>query len=364
MNPTSSAPINVSIIGAGSTYGIFLVKWALQLKHFPETNREEFPIPPIGEISYSNTSERNKDLVLEVLLNDLSRMPSFAKIDSETLLKSVHGYSNWREMILKESPGIVVICSPIPTHVPYLRELLTDFKVKNILCEPPLGNLHEVESLQNIVALAKTKDVKIGVNQQYRILYERLKAVPLNPNVNKGETFGSLLSGVNGLTITFITHGTRIWRKLQGVGEQEILEDLGPHVYELIPNELKNKKLTVKEVKKEGDNLFLNFVEYELLMGAVPVRITLGYHRKLKSLKLIFSKDKKDYEFHISGATNPETGEYTRWIEGKNYAYFFKHFLSTDLVKTSFIASLAGAPIVPIEEGIKSSEFIQALHTK
>ncbi|MBI1979641.1 MAG: Gfo/Idh/MocA family oxidoreductase [Elusimicrobia bacterium] len=358
-----SNPINVSIIGAGSTYGIFLVKWALQLKHHPETNRDKIPVPPIGTISYSNTTERNKDLVRDVLLNDLSRMPSFAKIPSETILKDVHGYTNWREMILKESPTMVVICSPIPTHVAYLRELLTDFKVKNILCEPPLGHSHEIESLQKIVQLACERNVKIGVNQQYRILYEELKDIPLNPNSKQGGSFGNLLKEVDGLKITFITHGTRLWRKMQAVGEQEILEDLGPHVYELIPQSLRNKKLSIQEVKKEGDNLFLNFVEYDLLFGEAPVRITLGYHRKLKNLKLILTKDKKDYEFYISGATNPETGEYTRWIEGKNYAYYFKHFLDTDLVKTSFLASLAGTPIVPIEDGIKSLEFIHTLYS-
>ena len=355
--------INVSIIGAGSTYGIFLVKWALQLKCFPETNRENISFPPIGTISYSNTSERNKNLVLEVLLNDLSHMSSFSNLSSEKILNDVHGYTNWREMILKENPGLVVICSPISTHVPYLRELLTDFNVKNILCEPPLGHLHEVESLDKIVQLAKEKGVKVGVNQQYRMLYQRLQNIPLNPATKKkDENFGSLLTHLTGLKITFITHGTRVWRKMQGVGEQEILEDLGPHVFELIPAELQNKKLTVKEVKKEGDNLFLNFVEYDLLFDDIPVRITLGYHRKLKSLKLIFNQDKKEYEFHISGATNPETGEFTRWIEGKNYAYFFKHLLNTDLVKTSFISSLAGNPIVPLEDGIKSLKFIQALH--
>ena len=69
--------MNVSIIGAGSTYGIFLVKWALQLKHFPESNREKISLPPLGAISYSNTTERNRDLVAEVLLDDLSHMSSF-----------------------------------------------------------------------------------------------------------------------------------------------------------------------------------------------------------------------------------------------------------------------------------------------
>ena len=359
-------PVKVSIIGAGSTYGIFLVKWALQLKYFPESNRENVVVPPISSISFSNTTERSKNLVLEVLMNDLNHMSSFSSIDSEKIIQDVHGYTNWREMLLKENSQFVIICSPVQTHVSYMRELLMDFKVKHILTEPPLSPLHEMESLKNLLSLAREKDVKIGANHQYAFLYDRLKDVSLNPESKDKKTnkFGDLLTGLDGLDITFITHGSRVWRKMQGVGEQEILEDLGPHVFELIPESLRNEKITLKDVKKEGDNLFLNFVEYSLLFGSVPVRITLGYHRKLKSMKLIFKKEKKDYEFYVSGATNPETGEFTRWIEGKNYAYGFKHFLKVDLVKASFISSLAGQPIVPLEQGIKSLEFIHTLHSR
>ena len=354
--------MNVSVVGAGSTYGIFLVKWALLLKHYPVTNRENIPIPSIEDISYSNTTERNKNLVQEVLVDDLSHMPYFMDKELDKIVSGIHGYTNWREMMAKETPGLVTICSPLETHVPYIRELLADFKTKNILCEPPLSHIHEIESLPNLVQMAREKNVAIGMNMQYAALYERLWSLPLNPNAP--ETFADLVNGTTALEIFFITHGTRLWRKMQAVGEQEILEDLGPHVYELIPERLRREKLTVKNVKKEGDNLFLNFVEYELLLGNIHIKITLGYHRKLKSLKLIFKKGKKNYEYHVSGAVNPGTGEFTRWIEGKNYAYPFKHFLDTDLVKSSFISSLAGKPVVSIEEGIRSLEFAKTLYTR
>ncbi len=360
----NATPLNVSIIGAGSTYGIFLVKWALQLKHFPESNRDNIPVPPIGAISYSNTTERNRDLVIEILQDDLSHMPSFKGKDIPKVLKDIHGYTNWREMTAKENPGLVIIGSPLNTHVPYLRELMLDTKVKQILCEPPLCHIHEMESLDKILELAREKNVSIGINQQYALLYDRLKDSPLNPAAPAEAKFGDLLTGLSGFHIVFTTHGTRLWRKMQGVGEQEILEDLGPHVWEFLPKELREKKLTIKGVKKEGDNLFLNFVEYDVLFGAVPVKMTLGYHRRLKSLKLTFKKGKKEYEFSVSGAPNPETGEFTRWIEGKNYAYPFKEFLDTDLVKASFIRSLAGRPIVPIEQGIKTLEFIKTLYQR
>lgn len=356
--------MNVSVIGAGSTYGVFLVKWALLLKHFPETNREKISIPPIGAISYSNTTERNRDLVVEVLLDDLSHMPSFAGKEPKDILKDVHGYTNWREMAAKEDPGLVVVGSPLNTHVPYLREIMADTKVKNILCEPPLCHIHEMESMPRILELSREKGVTVGINQQYAFIYEQLKNLPLSPAAPDAGKFGDLLTGLTGLHIVFTTHGTRLWRKMQAVGEQEILEDLGPHVWEMIPKELRSKPITVNNVKKEGDNLFLNFVEYDLKFGNVPVKITLGYHRRLKNLKVTLKKGKKDYDFSVTGAVNPETGEFTRWIEGKNYAYPFKHFLETDLVKASFIHSLAGKPAVSIEEGVKTLEFIKTLHQR
>jgi hypothetical protein len=358
--------INVSILGAGSTYGVFLVKWALLLKHFPETNRDKISVPSIGTISYSNSTERSRNLVLEVLLDDLSHMPSFAGKDPVDILKDVHGYSNWREMATQEEPGLLVIGSPLNTHVPYLRELMADTKVNHILCEPPLCHIQEIESLPRIVEQAREKKVSIGINQQYAFLYQQLKDLPLSSSVPTQDSgkFGDLLTDLTGLHIVFTTHGTRLWRKMQAVGEQEILEDLGPHVWEMIPKELRDKPITIKNVKKEGDNLFLNFVEYDLKFGDVPVKITLGYHRRLKNLKIILKKGKKDYEFSITGAVNPETGEFTRWIEGKNYAYPFKHFLNTDLVKSSFIHALAGQPAVSIEGGVRTLEFIKTLHQR
>ncbi len=355
--------MNVSVIGAGSTYGVYLVKWALTLKHFPETSNEQ-SVPPIGTISYSNTSERNRDLVLEVLENDIAQMPSFSSKKFADMSKDVHGYINWREMVQKEQPGLVVICSPIETHAAYLRELLSDFKVKNILCEPPVTHLNEADSIDSVISLAASKGVSVGINQQYAILYQKLKDLPMNPQEPASGKFGDLMTGLTGLHVTFITHGSRVWRKIQGVGEQEILEDLGPHVYELIPKSLRDQKVTVRDVKKEGDNVFLNYVEYDLMFGSVPVKLTLGYHRKLKSLKLVFKKGKKDFEFNISGASNPQTGEFTRWIEGKNYAYYFKHLLNTDLVKTSFVHSLAGKPVVSLQEGVNSVKFIRSLYTR
>ena len=100
-----NASLNVSIIGAGSTYGIFLVKWALQLKHFPDSNREKIAFPAIGKISYSNTNERNRDLVTEVLLDDLSHMPSFADKDGKKFWRTSTAISTGGRWSIRKTPA-------------------------------------------------------------------------------------------------------------------------------------------------------------------------------------------------------------------------------------------------------------------
>src|SRR5262245_8147195 len=140
-------PFHVSILGAGSAYGVYLVKWAYQLLRDPNTNRENLAIPQIGSISYSNTDRRNTDLVMEVLQSDLHQMPGFETLTAEQIGRHVRGYDRWREMVEKEKPDLVVVCSPTETHVPVCRELITSYDVKNILCETPLTPINESDSL-------------------------------------------------------------------------------------------------------------------------------------------------------------------------------------------------------------------------
>jgi hypothetical protein len=93
------------------------------------------------------------------------------------------------------------------------------------------------------------------------------------------------------------------------------------------------------------------------------VRLVLGYRRKLKSLKVVFTVEHKDYEFNLSGVRNPQTGEFTRRIEGKNRAFPFRHDLATDLVKYSFMRSIARHPLVSLEEAIQSQATLRSIHS-
>lgn len=114
-------------------------------------------------------------------------------------------------------------------------------------------------------------------------------------------------------------------------------------------------------MSREEDDVLLNLAEYDLLFGKTPVRLVLGYRRKLKSLKVAFTAGGNDYEFHLSGSRNPQTGEFTRKIEGKNHAFPFRHDLATDLVKYSFMRSLAGQPLVGIDEAVQNQVALRVI---
>ena len=102
-------PVHVSILGAGSTYGVYLVKWAYQLLKNPQSNRENIPLPPIGSISYSNSNDRNVGLVMDVLLGDLHQMAGLENETLEQVRKHVRGYTRWRDMVAKEKPDLILL---------------------------------------------------------------------------------------------------------------------------------------------------------------------------------------------------------------------------------------------------------------
>lgn len=358
----SQRPLHVSVLGAGSAYGVFPVKWAYQLLRDPNSTRENLTFPPIASISYSNTDRRNTALVLEVLQNDLHQMPGLENVTTEEIGRHVRGYERWREMVEKEKPDLVIVCSPTETHIPICRELITGFGVKNILCETPLTPVNDSDSLPGLEALVKEHGVTFGVNQQYASLPAFLKDLRLNAAEPQSPTFGDVFQGAQAAEITFITHGTRPWRRFGNIGELIILEDLGIHALDFLPPALWREPVKVEKVTREGDNIFLNLVEYELRFGSTPVKLVLGYRRKLKSLKLVYAKGDREYDFHITGTTNPQTGEFTRGIEGKNYAFPFRYALRTDLVKYSFMRSLAGQPLTPLSDAVQHQNIIRRIY--
>jgi hypothetical protein len=356
-------PVHVSVIGAGSTYGIYLVKWAYQLLKDPRGG-EALSIPPVGSISYSNTNERNVARVPEVLVNDLKPMAGFENETAEQIKKSVRGYTRWRDMVAKEKPGLVVIGSPTDTHVAIARELITDFGVRNILCESPLTPLEDSDSLPGLKKMIEDNKVVFGVNMQYAGLAPMIKDLAVHPEESREEQklyFRELAERVTAAEVSFITHGTRSWRGFSKINEQVILEDLGAHALYFLPSAVRQQPVTVKKVSREADDVLFNVLEYDLLFGKTPVRLVLGYRRKNKSLKVVFTAGGNDYEFQLSGSRNPKTGEFTRKLEGKNHAFPFRHDLAVDLVKYSFMRSLAGQPLVGIDEAVQNQTTLRAI---
>lgn len=354
-------PLHVSILGAGSAYGVYLVKWAFQLLRDPHSNREGLTFPPIGSISYSNTDVRNTLLVMDVLMEDLHQMSGFETVSVDDVRHHVRAYERWREMVEKEKPDLVVVCSPTETHIPIVRELITGYGIKNILCENPVTALNDEDGLPGLAKIVTEHGVTVGVNQQYAALPLFLKDLRLNPAEEESPSFGAVYGKADSAHVTFITQGTRPWRRFGTIGEQLILEDLGTHALQLIPPAIRAQPIQVKKVTREGDNLFLNLVEYDLQFGPVPVQLVLGYRRKLKSLKMVYGQGDREYDFFVSGTTNPQTGEFTRGIEGKNYAFPFRYALRTDLVKYSFMRSLAKSPLVPLADAIKIQTLIRRI---
>ena len=87
--------------------------------------------------------------------------------------------------------------------------------------------LEPVVDLGDIASIQLERQPVEVTDEQVDELVERLRydSAPWEP-ADRPVKFGDLLTGLTGLHIVFTTHGTRLWRKMQGVGEQEILEDL------------------------------------------------------------------------------------------------------------------------------------------
>ncbi len=84
-------------------------------------------------------------------------------------------YSDYHEMLQREHPELVSICTPDQTHFPILREVLKHASVRGIWCEKPLAiSLAEAKKM---VADAGRHDIKLSVNfiRRYDPFYEFIK---------------------------------------------------------------------------------------------------------------------------------------------------------------------------------------------
>ncbi len=87
---------------------------------------------------------------------------------------SIHG--DYREMLNKEQPEVVSICTPDATHFQILKDAAAAPSVRAIWCEKPLAI--SLRDAKNMVALCKKRGIKLAVNfvRRYDDFYGYVKS--------------------------------------------------------------------------------------------------------------------------------------------------------------------------------------------
>lgn len=75
------------------------------------------------------------------------------------------GYTDFKEMLKKEKPDILSICTPHDTHYAILKEA-AKFPLKAVFCEKPLADT--IKNAKRIVGLYKRKKILLQINHQRR----------------------------------------------------------------------------------------------------------------------------------------------------------------------------------------------------
>ncbi|GEM_PF-3078061 len=94
---------------------------------------------------------------------------------------SGHRYADYRELLKREQPEIVSVCTPDQTHFPIIQALLRTPSVRGIWCEKPLSV--SLDEARKMVADCEKRGVKLLVNfvrrydPFYRLLKKRLKSL-------------------------------------------------------------------------------------------------------------------------------------------------------------------------------------------
>ncbi len=85
------------------------------------------------------------------------------------------GYSDYKEMMAKESVAIVSVCTPPGTHYPIIKDIAASKGLKAIFCEKPLsGNLDDA---RKIVKVCRNRNIILQVDHQRRfdLLHQELR---------------------------------------------------------------------------------------------------------------------------------------------------------------------------------------------
>lgn len=153
-----------------------------------------------------------------VALSDIKNAKEFA-----VQLNVPHAYTDYKEMLEKENPDAIHICTPNHTHYAIARYALEHGI--HVLCEKPLS--YTVEEADELVALAEEKGLINGVNLHCRF-YPMVREMKELISQNK---IGTIFSVNGGYFQDWLLYDTDYsWRLEKSMsGSTRAVADIGSH---------------------------------------------------------------------------------------------------------------------------------------
>ncbi len=151
-------------------------------------------------------------------------------------------YTDFKKMIEKEELDAVVITTPIHTHAPITKDLLTNGHSPAIFVEKPLAS--DFSSASQVSELAQEKGIVTGVGYQKRYASTFREGKRL---LEEG-ILGELLFFKSHSYVSYIFRQSKGWRFEEGSGGA--LLELGVHLVDLLPWYF-GDWISVKTVKRQ-----------------------------------------------------------------------------------------------------------------
>jgi len=166
-----------------------------------------------------------------------------------------NSYSDLSEMLLREHPDVVDVCTPPKVHAPVALEAIKSGC--NVLLEKPMAS--SLSDCDEMIQASRKHDVKLSVVHNQMFYPPFLKAAELVKSGSIGE-----LTGMRVLSLTpkteYISHENHWIHKLPGgaIGET------GPHAVYMTLEFLKNLKDVDVSARKKTDYPWVSHDEYRV----------------------------------------------------------------------------------------------------
>ena len=257
-----------------------------------------------------------------------------------------HTYTDCREMLLKEHPDAVSVCTPHNLH--YEHTMLALSYGVHVLCEKPmvwertLSHDELMRQAHEMVNTAKDKKLLLAVNTQYAAVSERLR---------------ELYERVRGSWEEPSTFEMHMEAKVIGRDESgaDLWMDLSAHPISVLLRLFPSHELDDGTVETISFGSFikvrfkLNPTEPKDAHSQVECMIALGRTQTdvRRSIKI------NDFEVSISGRDD-EHGIYRACLSSNGFEIVCEDFMHTSIRK--FVEAIVGAgePLCTAEEGLKN----------